>query len=351
MSQIGNLTSESEPPQHAGPPAPQVSWRRTALRLCVSGLALVVLFGILPREQLWTALRRVPPAIWLTSLAVYLSLHLLGVIKWRLTVNLTGAGLGLVQSARCYYGGLFGSTFLPSIVGGDVVRAGMAFRQTRCRTGLVMGCLLDRLIDLTALATVASFGALLLANRFEMLGRNVLLPLGGAIGVTAAVVATMWKMIPARRLSYRVRRRLVKLRQAFRAVMRRPGYVLTSLALGVTLQSSLVLLNAWLGWTCGLESSLAVWLFVWPFAKLAAVLPFTQGGIGVREAALAALFLPFGVPSALVVAVGLVYQSVVVTGGLIGGPLALALGRIRVNDESRVPMTSHGLQADPCKTM
>jgi uncharacterized membrane protein YbhN (UPF0104 family) len=61
-------------------------------------------------------------------------------------------------------------------------------------------------------------------------------------------------------------------------------------------------------------------------AKLSAVLPVTQGGVGVREAALAVLFASFGVPAALAVAVGLVWQAVVITGGVVSGPLAMALG-------------------------
>ncbi len=51
----------------------------------------------------------------------------------------------------------------------------------------------------------------------------------------------------------------------------------------------------------------------------------TQGGIGVREAALAALFAPFGVPAVLAVAVSLVFQVVVISGGLVGGLLSLLL--------------------------
>jgi glycosyltransferase 2 family protein len=37
-------------------------------------------------------------------------------------------------------------------------------------------------------------------------------------------------------------------------------------------------------------------LFAWPLAKIAAVVPITQGGIGVREAALVVLLAPFGAP-------------------------------------------------------
>jgi uncharacterized membrane protein YbhN (UPF0104 family) len=305
-----------------------VAWRRTAVRLGVSGLILVVLIVVLPREELWAALRRVPLAAWVAGVATYLTLHLLGVLKWRLTVNLTGARLGFVQAARCYYGGLFGNTFLPSILGGDVVRAGLAFGQTRSRTGLVVGSLLDRILDMTALVAVAGLGALLLPDRLETLLHKVLLPLVGALVAGMVILAVVWILIPARRLPFKMRRRLVKLRQTTRSVAYRPQWVLAALALGFILQGSLVLLNAWLGRTCGLDCPLAVWFFVWPLAKLSAVLPVTQGGVGVREAALAALLVPFGVPAALAVAVGLVFEAIVITGGLIGGPVAVALGRL-----------------------
>jgi len=327
MSQIDSQTVGCTPVREENAAPSKVSWRGMALRVGISGLTLAVLFYILPREQLWAALQRVSPVAWALAVAVYMSLHLLGILKWRLTVNLSGAGLGWIQAARCYYAGLFATLFLPSILGGDVVRAGLAFGRTRCRTGLVVGSILDRLIDFTSLATLATLGAILMPDQLGLLGRKILLPLAGAFLLGALTLAAIWFFVPARRLSRKVRRRLVKLRQAVRPVFRRPHFVLASLTLGVLLQSSLVLLNAWLGRACGLECSLAVWFFVWPLAKLSAVLPVTQGGVGVREAALAALFLPFGVAAAVAVAVGLVFQSVVITGGFLSGPLSVALGR------------------------
>ena len=78
---------------------------------------------------------------------------------------------------------------------------------------------------------------------------------------------------------------------------------------------------------CGLALPLRVWLFAWPLAKLVAVLPLTQGGIGMREAALVALLAPFGAPGPLVLAAGLMWEGVIIAGGLIAGASALALRR------------------------
>jgi len=71
-----------------------------------------------------------------------------------------------------------------------------------------------------------------------------------------------------------------------------------------------------------------VWLFAWPLAKLAALLPLTQGGMGVREAVLVALLLPFGAASSLTLAAGLIWEGIIIAGGLISGLVAFSLRRI-----------------------
>ena len=76
-----------------------------------------------------------------------------------------------------------------------------------------------------------------------------------------------------------------------------------------------------------LQLPLRVWLFAWPLAKLAALLPLTQGGIGVREAALVALLAPFGAAGTLVLAAGLVWEGVTVTGGILAGLTAFVASR------------------------
>jgi uncharacterized membrane protein YbhN (UPF0104 family) len=56
-------------------------------------------------------------------------------------------------------------------------------------------------------------------------------------------------------------------------------------------------------------------------------MPITQGGIGVREAALVLLLAPFGAPAARVLATGIVWEGVIIAGGLLAGLAALLLGR------------------------
>jgi len=112
---------------------------RTAIRIAISALLLASLLIFVPLHKLVLAIRSISPALWFWLLVGFLATHLIGVVKWRLTLRLSDARLTFVQAMRCYFAGLFGTVYLPSIVGGDVIRMGMAFRTGQNRAGIVLG--------------------------------------------------------------------------------------------------------------------------------------------------------------------------------------------------------------------
>jgi len=301
--------------------------RRALIRIGGSTLMLSMLLLILPFHEIVEVLGRMPLYVWLAGLGVYLCLHFIGVLKWRLMSNSAGAGLPLSQAARCYYAGLFGNTFLPSIVGGDVVRAGLAFKHVRSKSGLLLGSFIDRILDFVALIAVAGIGVLFLPTALDPQSRRVFFAAAIFVGLLCVAGFVALAVLPVRRVPFKIRRKLVHLRSAIRAIAERPASVTMVLGLGITLQSTLVLLNAWLSTAVGIHVSVAMWLFVWPLAKLSGVLPVTQNGIGVREVAQVALFAPFGVSAVTAVAAGLVFETIILAGGLVGGLLALVIGR------------------------
>lgn len=302
--------------------------RRAVFQIVGTVVVLGLLVTFLPRDQLVEAFRRLPLEALGVALVIYLTLHLSGAFKWRLLLNSASAGLGMVTGVRCYYSGLFGSTFLPSIVGGDFVRGGLAIRLGASADGVVVGSVLDRTLDVIALASVAGVGTLLLPTVLPPESRSIFLGLAATMAGAGLIGAIAFYFTPARRFPMRARRILVRLRQRGRELSRSPKQVAAALAIGFSLQALLALMNGWIGSFIGIDVPLYVWLFVWPLAKVSALVPLTQGGIGVREAALAALFAPFGVPAAMAVAAGFAFQGVVIGGGLIAGLIAFLLGRV-----------------------
>ena len=302
-------------------------WKHPALRNAMSMAMLALLFWVLPFHEIRAALGSIPAIAFPIAILSYMLLHLIGIAKWRMLVNVTGAGLPFRDALRAYYWGLFGNTFLPSIVGGDVVRMGMAMRAARSKTGLVLGSVLDRTLDVFGLALVAGIGALLSPRALDPQSRRILL---GVLAVCfaaglAGIITIL--LIPVGRFPFKVKRPLVHVRRALRATAGKYPTVAAGLGLSMLLQASLVVLNWQLGILVGITAPLYVWLFVWPLAKISGLAPVTQGGIGVREAAQLALFAPFGVSGALAVAAGLVFEVVIISGGLLGGAIAWLMGR------------------------
>src|SRR5215475_9366704 len=132
------------------------------LRWLAAAAVIGILIRFLPLHLLAVAIRRVPPTTFLLILFGYLCAHAVGIAKWRMVVNAAGGQLDYRTSARCYTGGLFGTLFLPSIIGGDVVRLAAGLRRSPNPAGVLAGNVADRFLDVAAQAGLVVLGLVLL---------------------------------------------------------------------------------------------------------------------------------------------------------------------------------------------
>jgi uncharacterized membrane protein YbhN (UPF0104 family) len=309
-------------------------WIFLLLRWLAGFLIFALLFHFFPVAQLQDALSRVPLTRFLAVLLIYLVALAGGITKWHVVVNSAGAQLSFAVSAQCYTGGLFGALFLPSIIGGDVARLAVGISRSPRPAAVITGNVADRFLDVAAQFTLVSLGLIMLPGSLpaalQAPARHLLFAGAAAAVLVLSVVVIFYRAV-LRGRSVRFRRRLAQIRHAIRSVWGHPHRLLFGWMLGTSVQGTYILLTALVGISCGLALPLRVWLFAWPLAKMAAVLPITQGGIGVREAALVLLLAPFGAPAARVLATGIVWEGVIIAGGLLAGSTALLLGRAETN--------------------
>jgi uncharacterized membrane protein YbhN (UPF0104 family) len=309
-------------------------WIFLLLRWAAAFGILALLLHFFPTAQLRDALSRVPPARFIAVLLIYLVALTGGITKWHVVVNSAGAQLSFAASAQCYTSGLFGALFLPSIIGGDVARLAVGISRSPHPAAVITGNVADRFLDVGAQLTLVSLGLILLPGSLPVAlqapARHVLFAGAAVAAIVLALVLILHRPL-LRGRSVRFRRRLAQIRRAIRSVARHPHRLLFGWLLGTSVQGTYILLTALLGISCGLALPLRVWLFAWPLAKMAAVMPITQGGIGVREAALVLLLAPFGAPAARVLATGIVWEGVIIAGGLLAGLTALLLRRAKMD--------------------
>jgi len=304
-------------------------WRGFAVRGTVTVAVLGLIVALVSPAALVDAIRRAPPLVWLATACGLFAGHGVAALKWRALVRGAGAGCTRLQALRAHGAGLFANLFLPSLVGGDLVRAAALSRDAD-GAAVATGSIVDRVIDTAALAALAAAGAYLVGRPLGDPG-TMLTGVGLAALALAAILAggalipRLLRRAPVDRLPERIAPVASRLRDA--ASRLSAIHVAGAFALSLAVQLSFVWLNARLGFALGIGAPFSAWLMCWPLAKLLALLPISLGGLGVREAALAGLLAGFGVPAALAVAQSLLWQTALIAVGGLAGALALGAAR------------------------
>lgn len=319
------------------------------LKALVSVAVLALILALLPWHQMREAATRLPLWVWVGAFLGFVAGHRLGVAKWRLLVNAGRSHLRVREAIRCYAAGLFANLCLPGVAGGDLLRAVLAWRATGRLEAVVLGSAADRTIDVTALALLLATGGLFARGVLPGWGAQ-LLTVGLVLGALVATVGLLlgWRR-PLARWPTRFRRSIARGLVALRRLWRNPQLALTALAFALVIQSGFVLLNAWIGREIGIGVPLAVWFLAWPLAKLAGLLPISLGGLGVRDAALAALLVPVGVPAAHGVVASLLWSTVMIAGGLFGGLVWWLLSRTEARAAGAAAESLFAILAAPRK--
>lgn len=295
------------------------------LRLLMTAGVLALLFTWLPAGEIWEAMKRTGPALWLGALLGAVAAHLVAAEKWRRLVVAAGCKPTFAGALAAHGAGLFANNWLPSMVGGDVIRAGVVARRHRVLAPPAVAGVADRAIDLTTSLALAAVG--LLALRRHETGPALAILGWGTLAITTAGFSGLLLLHTPifSRVPPHIARRIRRLRAVSDELTQRPAVTLLAAALSVAVQVALVYLNFVLGWAIGIQASMAAWLVAFPLAKIAALAPISLGGLGVREGVLSLLLAPFGAAPALAVAQGLVWRTLLLGLGLVGGAFYLFL--------------------------
>jgi glycosyltransferase 2 family protein len=322
-----HLTQTQDLPEPAvAPPRRSQSF---VLRLAIS---LLLTGYILSRADLVAvvdAFRNIEPG-WIGAALI---LQLLGPAIIALRWSRLLAAKGVVPGWRYLYVSTLVSTFfrqfLPSTVGGDVIRGYDAWRAGAGRGVALMSLVLDRLFGLLALAILAGIGLLLsdqLTGRLPGLGLYV----GLALVVLVAMVA---QIVHPTRLSLRLggaglelaprraRDTLSRIATALGSYRNAQGVLGLSLVLSLILQVVVVTFYWTLGRALGLDVDYASFFVIAPIAIFVMMLPVSINGIGVREGIFVFLLGQWGVGTAQALALAWMEYGIFLLFGLLGGAI------------------------------
>lgn len=311
-------------------------WAIFGLRAALTMAVFVFLFSRLDPGSVALAMRRTGIGLWLLVVVTHILAHVFVVLKWRLLMQAAGSETRMADALRAHGAGVCANLYLPSIVGGDVIRAGIVSPAGRNLTATIMGGVADRVTDCVALVILAAVGLVLVpAAQTDLDLRILLIASGGLFGILLGSILIVRLVNPAV-FPPAIGSVVNRVRNALEPMFRRKTAALTALMMALGIQSFFVVQSMLIGNAIGIEVPLAAWFVAWPLAKLAALVPFSLGGLGVREAMMAALFSPFSVPATLAVAASLVWQTVMYALGLFGGISSLWIGHFHARGQHQV---------------
>ncbi len=298
------------------------------LRLGVSAAVLYFVLRSIDLAALWERVRGMKPAWIILALVVYAAQQMIGVWRWKRLLHAQHIEVDARKLTESILVSSFFNNFLPSNIGGDVVRIADTARAAGSKTLATTVVLVDRALGLTALLLVAAVGAFAawLGGTYIPGARWVWL--ASAAGVAAAILVIAMPdfvghlLAPVRALNRPwVTERAQRLEEAVLRFGKAPSAVAGAFGAAIVVQLTIVafyLLTAQ-GLSVPLPTLLGAVLI--PVSLAVQMAPISINGFGVREAVFALFFRRFGLPTDAAVALSLVSTGMVMGLSLVGGLL------------------------------
>jgi uncharacterized membrane protein YbhN (UPF0104 family) len=295
-------------------PAPTGGWSRPLLalaKLALSGGLLAFVLRGTSLDALWQTFRQVRPAWVAAAMSMHGLMVAVSVWRWRLLLDAQQIRVPVRALTESFWVALFFNNFLPSNIGGDVVRIADTARPAGSKTLATTIVLVDRVLGLLALLSVGALGA--------MGARSLGVDIPGTIWIEVGALAALGLCVllfftpTLRNLAFKplhavghpwIAERVAVLQETLDRFGRRPTALAGALAGAVIVP--LVMAGVLV-----------------PVALVLQMMPVSINGFGVREAVFSFFFVRFGLGVEAAVAVSLLGTALIMLFSLGGGALFL----------------------------
>lgn len=265
---------------------------RMTIKIIGTTVALALVVYLLWRQG-WSEISTVVSQIsfGIFTLTFVMTLMSRTAIGWRWHILLRSAGIKIspLRSISLTYAGLFASNFLPTTIGGDVVRLAGVLRLNLDRPVCVASLIVDRLVGMAGMALAIPFilpglpeGLFLTANTPLLAGAPLLGKLDAPVGSKA------------KKILEKGVRLLKRLLEALSFWVKHPQSLFVSLLISWT-HMLLLFGTLWLLLRAMGEPA-SFWLIagMWALTYFVTLLPISINGLGVQELSMTFFFTQVG---------------------------------------------------------
>ncbi|MFC1480273.1 YbhN family protein [Candidatus Omnitrophota bacterium] len=311
------------------------------IRFVISFGLLGLLFWIMRNDirNIWETISGT--SLHFIAIAVVLILINAIMLSYRLKVIFLGENLEITlgEAIQLTFMGYFFNNFMPTAVGGDIIKAHYAAELNQKRIQSYASVLMDRFIGLYSFLVVAAVALIIDRGRFQM---TVIRPLvfcllaAGLVGVIIATNRTVARFMERFFMRLKMLRLGERLMAAYNIVhdyRNRRDVVAKSFLVSLFAQCLYFGVIYLFFLSLGTRVSLGNILLIMPVVTFISMIP-SLGGLGVREGAMVAFFAPLaGKDTAF--AVSLLYLFALFLISIIGGVIYLWWGFSRARKEGQ----------------
>jgi uncharacterized membrane protein YbhN (UPF0104 family) len=311
-----------------------------AFKIVVSLGLLALLFSRVDFATLWGYARTASPPWLAAALAVQLVFILISAWRWGLLLDAARVPVTRAELVTSFFVATFFNNFLPSNIGGDVIRIADTAKPAGSKTIATLIVLADRGIGLVGLVLVAALGASL-ADHLPgtgIVGPSILwMVLAGSLAGAGVLIwrpALLVRMLrPIERFHPEwIGERLDRLEGLLGHLRAAPAALAGCLAGAIAVQ--MVLVTFYMTIARSLSVPISFWqlALIVPMSFLMQLIPLSMNGFGVREATFAYYFTRIGLPIEQALLVSFMGAALMLLFSLTGAAAYVARGRRRPVD-------------------
>lgn len=298
-------------------------WSIISIFITLVLLALVI--QQVGAQELTTELTQADPAWLLISFIVGQIIVCFGPVKHRILLRSQGHSLPLFYLIRLYWVGTFFNNFLPTNVGGDVVRA---YEVSRRIDNLAVGTasvFVERLTGLMMLVLFASVGFVFKAQQIDNPLLTIILGLAifGLLGITWLVLDARLMHLVERLLPFEFLRKLLgrfrKFQNAMLDYRQQRGALFQALVWSFIFYWGAILYCYVSARAFYPDVPFFQVAIIMPITMVVAMMPFSFNGIGLQEWAFVVLFPLAGIPASVGLSTMFLIRAYTLFTAILGG--------------------------------
>lgn len=316
---------ESPPPAEPSPKAKRRRWLLLGFRLGCTIVLLTVLLKSMPWSTVVQNLLHLDDGELLIGVIIGLVGIVISAYQWQSLLDGERISIDLRRIVNLYLIGIAFNHFLPTGMGGDVIKAYYAGKEGGNVIGATSAVIMSRITGFVGMLFVALLALCVWPQQFTP---NLSLAfLLSCLAMCAALTGIFFgvillpKLLKAQWMKNRFILSALTLGNTIHSSLRRPKTIGNAIVFGILFHLSAALNYYAYARLLHIQAPLAFYLLAIPFVSLIAFLPISINGYGLRENAFVFIFSTIHVPMATSVLLVLIMDVQGILFGIIGGAI------------------------------